>query len=272
VSGGPLEARVAGHYDALDDLYRRVWGEHVHHGLWPGGDPAALSRLVADRAGIVAGGAARVADVGCGYGATARLLARERGASVVGFTLSAAQAAWAPPAPRVELRVRSWLENDLDDAAVDAAIAIESLSHMPDHPRVFAELARVVRPGGRVAVVDWFDGPRRGPRAARMFTEPIAREGHLPVLPAPEDYAARLRAAGLRVLGWEDLSARAWRTWPVVLGRLAALAARDGGVRALLLDRANPERPFARSLVRIPVAYRAGAMRLGIIWAGSGAP
>ncbi len=267
MSGGASghEAAVAGHYDVLDDLYRRVWGEHVHHGLWrPGtGDPAALSRLVADRAGIGPGMA--VADVGCGYGATARLLAAERGARVTGFTLSAAQAAAAPPAPGVELRVRSWLENDLPAASCDAAIAIESLSHMPDHDRVFAELGRVVRPGGRVALVDWFDGPRRGARAGRLFTGPIAREGHLPGLPGPEAYAARLDAAGFDVLGWEDLSGRVWRTWVVVLRRLAVLVARDAAVRAVVLDPANPERPFAKSLVRIPAAYRAGAMRLGLL-------
>jgi hypothetical protein len=74
------------------------------------------------------------------------------------------------------------------------------------------------------------------------------------------------------VLGWEDLSDRAWRTWLVVARRLALLVARDPAARAVVLDRANPERPFARSLARIPLAYRVGALRLGIIWAGSGAP
>jgi tocopherol O-methyltransferase len=265
------DASVAAHYDTLDPLYRRVWGEHVHHGLWrPGdGDPAALSRLVADRAGVRAGDA--VVDVGCGYGATARLLAAERGARVVGLTLSAAQAAAAPPAPGVELRVRSWLDNGLPDGAFDVAVAIESLSHMSGGDRAFAELGRVVRPGGRLALVDWFAGPRSGPRAARWFAHPVAREGRLPRLPAPDDHARRLAAAGFVVTGWEDLTARAWRTWLVVLGRLAVLVARDPAARAAVLDRANPERPFARSLVRIPVAYRVGAMRLGLLVAERGA-
>ena len=33
----PLALRgkdVAGHYDELDAVYREIWGEHVHHGLW----------------------------------------------------------------------------------------------------------------------------------------------------------------------------------------------------------------------------------------------
>jgi len=254
-------ADVARHYDVLDAWYRRIWGDHVHHGLWPSGDPADLSRLVADRAGIGRGD--RVVDVGCGYGATARLVAAERGASVTGVTLSAAQAAAAPPADGVELLVRSWLENGLPDAAFDAGVAIESLSHMPGEP--IAELGRVVRPGGRVVVVDWFAGPRHGPLSRRMFAEPIAREGHLPRLPAPEAYVRELRAAGFTVTGWEDLTARAWRTWLVVARRLAVLLAREAEARRALLTRANPELAFGLSIVRIPLAYRCGGMRLGLL-------
>src|SRR5688500_7725086 len=30
-------ADVALHYDQLDAVYRQIWGEHVHHGLWQSG-------------------------------------------------------------------------------------------------------------------------------------------------------------------------------------------------------------------------------------------
>ncbi len=29
-----LPEEVADHYEELDRIYREVWGEHVHHGLW----------------------------------------------------------------------------------------------------------------------------------------------------------------------------------------------------------------------------------------------
>src|SRR6186713_2311289 len=85
---------VASHYDELDHFYRDVWGEHVHHGLWLRGDETReqavlqLTELVARNAEISAG--TRVCDIGCGYGATARLLAN-RGAKVTGVTVSPAQ-------------------------------------------------------------------------------------------------------------------------------------------------------------------------------------
>jgi tocopherol O-methyltransferase len=34
---------VAGHYDELDHVYREVWGEHVHHGLWRTGRESCRS-------------------------------------------------------------------------------------------------------------------------------------------------------------------------------------------------------------------------------------
>ena len=256
---------VARHYDALDELYRRVWGEHVHHGLWEHGaeTPAeaavALARRVADAAGIARGDA--VVDVGCGYGATARLLARERGAEVTGLTLSAAQAAAGPAAPGVTILVRDWLDNRLPDAAFDAAIAVESLSHMPDKPSVFGELARVLRPGGRVAIVDWLSRERPRPLERRLLLDPICREGRLPQLHAASEYVAFLRDAGFAVTGLEDLTRRAVRTWAVVARRLPLVLARD----PRLVAAGWPERGFLPSLARIPIAERTGAMRLCLL-------
>ena len=37
---------VAGHYDELDPFYRRLWGEHIHHGLWVHGRETAEQAVV----------------------------------------------------------------------------------------------------------------------------------------------------------------------------------------------------------------------------------
>ena len=260
---------VARHYDVLDELYRRVWGEHVHHGLWTTGReaPDVAARALAERVAAEAhiGAGSDVVDVGCGYGATARLLARDRGATVTGLTLSAAQAGAAPAQPGVTLLVRDWLANGLGDAAYDAVIAIESLSHMTDKPRVFGELARVVRPGGRVVIVDWLAGEDPSPLERRLLLDPICREGRLPELHPVSDYERLLRRTGLSLVTVDDLSARAARTWTVVARRLPGVLARD----PRLLARAWPERAFLPSLARIPIALRTGAMRLVLLTAVS---
>ena len=92
----PTPEAVAAHYDELDNYYREVWGDHVHHGYWVTGreSPAkaveALIDLLADRLDLMPG--QQVCDIGCGYGATARHLARRHSLHVTGVTVSAAQA------------------------------------------------------------------------------------------------------------------------------------------------------------------------------------
>jgi hypothetical protein len=53
----------------------------------------------------------------------------------------------------------------------------------------------------------------------------------------------------------------------VVGRRLLGRLARDAEARRFLLSARNPERSFAFSIARIPIAYRTGAMRL-VLFAG----
>ncbi len=267
-------AAVAAHYDDLDAYYRSLWGEHVHHGLWLGPmDDASVEVATRGLAEYVIALArlepdARVIDVGCGYGATARLLAREHGARVTGLTLSAAQAAHAatvggrPGDP--EIFVRDWRENGLPDGEADGVLAIECLSHMPDKPRVFAELARVVRPGGRVVITDWLACTERRAWRDRLLLEPICEEGRLPSMHTIAEYGELFRGAGLEVVRFEDLSRRVSRTWPVIARRALVTALRDPEARRFLADRRNPDRVFALTVPRLIAAYATRAMVQGL--------
>lgn len=88
-------AHVAVHYDELDLAYRRMWGDHVHHGYWRSGKEtpqeaaAALVVLVEEHLALRPGH--RVCDIGCGYGATAAAILGRHDVTIVGLTLSAAQ-------------------------------------------------------------------------------------------------------------------------------------------------------------------------------------
>jgi tocopherol O-methyltransferase len=265
-------AAVAAHYDDLSRFYLELWGEHLHHGLWSSGEETpeeAVRRLVeviADEARITAG--STVVDVGCGYGATARMLAAEYGADVTGFTLSQAQVDHARAAgggPRYLLR--DWMDNDLPSGAFDAVIAIESSEHMEDKARFFAEAARVLRPGGRVVVCAWLAGSAPSRLEVRHLLEPICREGRLPGLGSEADYRALIDGAGLELLRFADVSAQVRRTWPICAARLARAVATQKAYRDLLRDTSAANRVFALTVVRIWVAYLVGAMRYGIFTA-----
>jgi tocopherol O-methyltransferase len=274
VPGVPQTAAgVAVHYDELDVAYRRIWGDHVHHGYWRTGreSPAeateALVRLVEARLELEPGQA--VCDIGCGYGATGADLAARRGVSVLGLTLSAAQEEQARSrhgAGFTCLR-RDWLDNRLPDASFDRAYAIESSEHMVDKDRFFTEAARVLRPGGRLVVCAWLEGETARPWEKRHLLEPICSEGRLPSMGSRADYEELASRAGLVPAGYEDISRNVRRTWGVCLRRLAGRLVTDREIRRLVVSPQTRNRSFVLSLPRLIVALRTGAMRYGVfVW------
>jgi tocopherol O-methyltransferase len=262
-------ADVAGHYDELDDIYREIWGEHVHHGLWRTGRESveqatdALADLVAARLAAAAGG--RVADIGCGYGKTAARFADKLGLSVTGFTLSQEQArvARVRPGP-LTFHVRDWLQNGMSDGSFDHAYAIESTEHIADKGRLFAEVARTLKPGGRFVVCAWLSQDRPSRWRVRHLLEPICREGRLPGMGTRGEYEQWAAAAGLRLTHYEDVSRQVRRTWTIVTRRVLGKLATASRYRRYLLGGEQQHRQFALSLPRLILAYRTGAMRYGV--------
>jgi ubiquinone/menaquinone biosynthesis C-methylase UbiE len=108
-------------------------------------------KLVLDHLGNV--DRKRVADVGCGKGRFARLV-KERfpRARVAAIDLAEAMLARVPP--NIDRIAASMTALPLASASMDAAYATESLEHAIDIPAAVAELARIVKPGGRIAIID----------------------------------------------------------------------------------------------------------------------
>ncbi len=96
---------------------------------------------------------ARLADVGCGKGRFLRHLASwSATARLTGIDVSAAMLADLP-AGVIALR-GSMLRIPAPDGAFDGALAVESLEHSLLPSQAVAELCRIVRPGGRVLIID----------------------------------------------------------------------------------------------------------------------
>ena len=149
----PVDAKACCAAAYSTDLVAVVLGESYH----PGGRP--LTRRLADLTGLRAG--QRVLDVASGPGATAVLLAREFGVTVDGVDVGAATVQRAETAAvraslgdRLRFHVGDAERLPFADATFDAVICECAFCTFPDKQTAAAELARVLRPGGRVGLSD----------------------------------------------------------------------------------------------------------------------
>ncbi len=268
----PDAAGVARHYDELDSFYRDVWGEHLHHGYWqtrresPADAVERLARTLADDLNLRSGD--RVCDVGCGYGGTSRLLAREYDVAVTGVTVSSNQRQYALEASEgldsVDFKLCNWLENDFPDNSFEALISIECLSHIDDKPRFFQEVARVLKPGGRAAMAVWLAAPDAGRLSTEYLLRPICEEGRLPGMATAPEVVSLISDAGLKLERETEIGRNVRKTWRICARRLAWKVCTQGRYRAVLLDRSQTNRIFALTLFRILAAYQTGAMQYGL--------
>src|SRR3954465_7133634 len=195
--------RIAGVYDLLNS----VMTVGLHH-RW-------RSRA-ADLAAV--GPGSRVLDVATGTGAPDLELAR-RGCDVVGTDFSAEMLEHArAKAPQLRWETANALELPYGDDEFDAATVGFGARNFSDLERGLSEMARVVRPGGRVVVLEittptkpplstffsiWFD--RLVPALGRFAGDSSAYE-YLPAsvkrFPRPEALGAALARAGLTDVRW----------------------------------------------------------------------
>jgi SAM-dependent methyltransferase len=104
-------------------------------------------------------GSGVVLDLGCGTGEiTARLAERFPDASFVGVDveephLDRARTRCAPFGQRVRFEVGDALELQFGDATYDLVVCRHLVQAVPDGKRVYAEIKRVLRPGGRAHII-----------------------------------------------------------------------------------------------------------------------
>lgn len=108
-------------------------------------------KLILQHLGDLRGG--RVADIGSGKGRFARIV-QERNPSVSVVVVDLAEAMLKHVPSGIQRVAASMTALPIATASCDAAYATESLEHAVDIPSAVAELARIVKRGGRIAIID----------------------------------------------------------------------------------------------------------------------
>jgi ubiquinone/menaquinone biosynthesis C-methylase UbiE len=152
-------------------------------------------------------GTERVLDVGSGLGGPSRYLAWHYGCRVSGVDLTAEFVRVAEMLTkltdlvgRVGYRQGNALDLPFDDMSFDVVWSQNAAMNIADRDRLYREMRRVLKPGGKLALQEVAAGPGGEPH----YPVPWARAPRISFLSTPEASREQLEAAGFRVLVWQD--------------------------------------------------------------------
>jgi phosphoethanolamine N-methyltransferase len=186
---------AAPEYDAVHMRFLElIWGDGY---LSPGG-PAEVERVLShvDLAGR------RVLDIGCGSGGITLFIARHfRPAQIVGFDVelpviesARRRATEAGLADRTEFTQGPPGGLPFADESFDIVFSKDAMVHIPDKDAIFAEIFRVLKPGGAFAASDWLIGHDGDP--SQEMKDYIAAEGLSFGMASPGRYTDAMTKAG----------------------------------------------------------------------------
>lgn len=233
-----------------------------HHDQDHYGGTAATDRLIAE-AGVRADDL--VLDVCSGMGGPARYLAWKTGCRVTGLDLTASRVAGATELTRLAGLAASVrfvhgnaLDMPFDDASFTLAVAQEAFAHVPDKPRLVAECARVLKPGGRLVFSDILHrGALSADDARRLFEGMTFSE-----IGTADGYAALAAANGMTVVRRIDLT----QEWTRILVDRHAMYRSLEADTVARLGREHFER-YDRAYAHFVGLYRRGVLSGALIHA-----
>ena len=166
-----MKQDVAAYYNQTQNHYQRWWqlsrGMALHYGVWYEDTRNFLESLsntnkhLAELANVGAG--QTVLDAGCGVGGSAIFLAKNKQAIVTGISLSDLQVETAKKnaiinqvAHITEFKVLDFCKTNLENESFDVIWACESSSSAADKQQMVEEWFRLLKPGGKLVLSDFF--------------------------------------------------------------------------------------------------------------------
>lgn len=173
-----------------------------------------------------------VLDVGSGIGGPSRFLASKFGCRVTGLDLVGEYSRVSESlAKRVKLdNLLDYRQGDatqmpFEDGTFDVAWTQHASMNIADKKKLYGEIYRVLKPGGRFVMFDVLRGSNNSDGVSMHFPVPWAKDASISHLASPEELRALLQSIGFQEISWEDKTSSAM-DW---LNQMKKRAAETGG-------------------------------------------
>jgi|CXWL01.1.fsa_nt_gi SAM-dependent methyltransferase len=236
----PAVAQIAAGYDAVyaalprSPTFARLWREHSLGPDYPPGFEHISFLTFAEMQSMATALAltpgSTLADLGCGMGGPGLWIARATQALLVGIDISTvaldharSRALTIGMSERAYYTQGAFDDTGLDAASVDAAMSVDALQYAPDKQAGLNEIARILRPGARLALVCFELHPERLAGVPILGADPVA------------DYRPLLAQAGFEVERYEETpgwQTRVTSTYEALTAARPALTSEMGEVAA----------------------------------------
>lgn len=208
---------IARYYDTTQVFYTLFWSRTaLHYGFWYE-DTKTLAEAVRNTNNFVMDALAidskdTVLDAGCGVGGTSIHIAESTGAIVEGITLSDVQlkiakrrASKSLAAHLLNFSKQDFTKTNFSESTFSKVFGIESICYAHRKIDFLNEAYRVMKPGGRIAVVDLFlTKEPLDAQETKIYTKTI--EGWaLPNLSTTEGFSKFLEQAGFEHVIFHDM-------------------------------------------------------------------
>jgi len=200
-------------YDLVTDFYEYGWGESFHfaprHKLETFDQSIARYELyVALRLGLQPG--MKCLDVGCGVGGPMREIARFSGSHITGLNINDYQLERSRLHNKRDgldnicdlLKKGDFMNVPVPDDTYDAIYEIEATCHAPSKEGVYAEMYRLLKPGGCFAGYEWCMTEHYDPNNElhKQIKYGIEIGNGLPSMPLAKEFQAALRKVGFEII------------------------------------------------------------------------